>query len=199
MPEGTLTVEQAQQHILQDITAIKHTERAALHSALGRILASDITAHFDVPPHLNSAMDGYAFASTETVSDQPLNIVGTSFAGKPYLEPVKAGECVRIMTGAVVPDGCDTVEMQENCQRDGNQLTLNTTPKTGSYIRHPGDDIPAGTRVLSTGHKLNAADLGLLASLGMSEVDVIRRPRVAFCSTGDELKSIGQPLGIGDI
>ncbi|PID34204.1 MAG: molybdopterin molybdenumtransferase MoeA [Thiotrichales bacterium] len=103
------------------------------------------------------------------------------------------------MTGAVVPGGCDTVEMQENCQRDGNQLTLNTTPKTGSHIRHPGDDMPAGTRILNAGHRLSAADLGLLASLGMSEVDVIRRPRIAFCSTGDELKSIGQPLAIGDI
>lgn len=199
MPQGTLSVEQAQQRILKGISAIKHTERASLHNALGRVLVNDVTARFDVPPHRNSAMDGYAFASTETISEHPLKIVGISFAGKPYLQTVQAGECIRIMTGAVVPDGCDTVEMQENCQRDNDWLTLNSTPKAGAHIRHPGDDMPAGERVLNAGRKLNAADLGLLASLGISEVDVIRRPRVAFCSTGDELKSIGEPLGMGDI
>lgn len=199
MPQGTLTVEQAQQRILEDLEAIKHTERVNLHNAPGRILVNDITARFDVPPHRNSAMDGYAFAWSESVSSQPLTIVGSSFAGKPYLQTVQAGECVRIMTGAVVPGGCDTVEMQENCQRDNNLLTLNASPIPGTHIRHPGDDMRSGERVLTAGRKLNAADLGLLASLGISEADVIKRPRVAFCSTGDELKSIGEPLGTGDI
>lgn len=199
MPQDTLTVEQAQQRILEGLSAIKHTERASLQQALGRILVNDITARFNVPPHRNSAMDGYAFTWTETMGEQPLKVAGISFAGKPYLQSVQAGECVRIMTGAVVPDGCDTVEMQENCRRDGDWLTLNSVPEPGAHIRHPGDDMPAGERVLAAGRKLNAADLGLLASLGISEVDVIRRPRVAFCSTGDELKSIGEPLGVGDI
>nr|CAA6830763.1 MAG: Molybdopterin biosynthesis protein MoeA [uncultured Thiotrichaceae bacterium] len=199
MPSGTLTVEQAQQRILEGLSTIKHTERASLHNALGRILFNDISAQFDVPPHRNSAMDGYAFSWHENLTDQPLQVVGSSFAGQPYLHPVHSGECVRIMTGAVVPEGCDTVEMQENCQRDNDQLMLNTPPTSGSHIRYPGDDMATGDQVLTAGRKLNAADLGLLASLGISEVDVIRKPRIAFCSTGDELTAIGQPLGVGDI
>ncbi|MEZ5535698.1 MAG: molybdopterin molybdotransferase MoeA [Thiolinea sp.] len=199
LPDGTLTVEQGQQRILDGLSAITHMERATLHRALGRILATDIHARFAVPPHRNSSMDGYAFAYHDQVMAGPLRVIGTSFAGKPYLQTVQQGECVRIMTGAVVPEGCDTVEMQENCQRGGDWLTLNTAPRRGSYLRYPGEDMAAGDLVLAKGRKLNAADLGLLASLGISEVDVIRRPQVAFCSTGDELRSIGEALGIGDI
>lgn len=199
LPAGTLTVEQAQQRILENLQAINHTERVNLHCAAGRILANDILADFDVPPHRNSSMDGYAFAHHEAVTHEPLRIIGASFAGRPYLNTVQHGECVRIMTGAVVPEGCDTVEMQENCQREGDWLTLDTAPRQGANIRHPGEDMATGDQVLNRGRKLNAADLGLLASLGISEVDVVRRPRVAFCSTGDELRSIGEPLAAGDI
>ncbi|MGB1254971.1 MAG: gephyrin-like molybdotransferase Glp [Thiolinea sp.] len=201
LPAGTLTVEQAQQRILEPLQAVSGTERLNLREAIGRILATDITAAIDVPPHRNSSMDGYAF--THPVAEEQLltalTICGISFAGKPYQGMVKHGECVRIMTGAVVPQGCDTVIMQENCQREGDLITINSLPQAGDNVRHPGDDMQRGDLVLTAGRKLNAADLGLLASLGIGEVDVIRRPRVAFFSTGDELKAIGEPLTAGDI
>ncbi|MEZ5451148.1 MAG: molybdopterin molybdotransferase MoeA, partial [Thiolinea sp.] len=168
-------------------------------AALGRILAAPVKAAFAVPPHRNSSMDGYAFAHTDGGQGAQLRIAGVSYAGKPFTGPLQRGECVRIMTGAVVPDGCDTVEMQENCRRDGEQLQLNTATRQGANIRHPGDDMQPGDVILETGRHLNAADLGLLAALGISEVDVLRRPRVAFFSTGDELKSIGETLEAGDI
>ncbi|PIE00029.1 MAG: molybdopterin molybdenumtransferase MoeA [Thiothrix nivea] len=199
LPKDMLSVEQGQQRILQNLGAIRHTCWVSLQNALGRILAADIDAGFDVPPHRNASMDGYAFAHHDTVQTEPLRVIGASFAGKPFLQAVQRGECVRIMTGAMVPDGCDTVEMQEHCQCDGDWLTLNTPPHPGSYIRYPGEDLKTGERVLAAGRKLNAADLGLLASLGISEVEVLRKLRVAFCSTGDELCAIGEPLGIGDI
>lgn len=209
LPTGTLSVEQAQQRILAPLTALSDSERCHLRDALGRVLAQDVVAGFAVPPHRNSSMDGYAFAydhvSTEENSDTStststtLTVCGVSFAGKPYQGQVQRGECVRIMTGAVVPDDCDTVVMQENGSRDADQLRINSLPAQGANVRHPGDDMQRGDQVLSAGRKLNAADLGLLASLGISEVNVLRRPRVAFFSTGDELKSIGETLGAGDI
>lgn len=199
MPQDTLTVEQAQQRILRSVKHLQKTQSVSLCDALGRVLAVDVFAGFNVPPHRNSAMDGYAFAYSADLHTTPLRIIGSSFAGRPYRQTVKPGECVRIMTGAVVPAGCDTVGMQENCQRNGDWLTLNTAPKPRTHIRYPGDDMAAGDQVLAAGRKVNAADLGLLASLGMAEVEVIQRPTVAFFSTGDELKSIGETLGVGDI
>ncbi|MEZ5451608.1 MAG: molybdopterin molybdotransferase MoeA [Thiothrix sp.] len=194
-----ISVEQAQAHILAAITALPQHETVTLWQAQGRILAQTVTAPFDVPPHRNSGMDGYALRHADISNGQSLRVIGSSFAGRPFTGTAQAGECVRIMTGAVVPDGTDTVVMQEYVQRDGDAIQVDKAPETGENVRHPGEDMRTGDTVLAAGHKLNAADLGLLASLSIGEVAVLRRPRVAFCSTGDELKSIGEPLQPGDI
>jgi molybdopterin molybdotransferase len=199
LPTGMLSVEQAQAHILASIAPIQTTEPANLWQAQGRILAQTVTAPLDVPPHRNSAMDGYAVRHVDLAEGQALRVIGTAFAGRPFAGSVGAGECVRIMTGAVVPEGADSVVMQEHVQRDADSIRLSRALKPGENVRHPGEDMRAGDSVLAAGRKLNAADLGLLASLGIGDVAVLRRPRVAFCSTGDELKGIGESLQPGDI
>lgn len=199
LPEQTLTVEQAQARILAAVKPMQARERLNLHRAAGRILARDVLAGFDVPPHRNSSMDGYAFAHCSLQTGQSLQRVGSSFAGKPFAGSLALGECIRIMTGAVLPEGTDTVVMQENVSLHGETVKLNLAPACGENVRYPGEDIRQGDQVLQAGRKLNAADLGLLASLGVGEVDVLRRPRVAFLSTGDELKPMGSPLQVGDI
>lgn len=199
LPPGTLSVEQAQAHILACISMLQATEHVSLWQAQGRLLAQAVTAPLDVPPHRNSGMDGYALRHADLASGQALRVIGSSFAGRPFAGTVQTGECVRIMTGAVVPDGADSVVMQEKVQRDGDNIQLSSALKPGENVRHPGEDMRIGDTVLASGRKLNAADLGLLASLGIGDVTVLRRPRVAFCSTGDELKSIGENLQPGDI
>lgn len=199
LPPGILSVEQAQTHILGSVTGLQASEAVTLWQAQGRILAQTVRAPLDVPPHRNSAMDGYALRHADLASEKPLQVVGASFAGRPFVGEVQPGECVRIMTGAVVPDGADSVIMQENVQRDADSIRITSSLTHGENVRHPGEDMRTGDTVLDAGRKLNAADLGLLASLGISDVRVLRRPRVAFCSTGDELKSIGETLQPGDI
>ena len=199
LPETVLTVEQAQERILETIQAITETEQLELSQANGRLLAETIQAGFDVPPHRNSAMDGYAFAHESLASTATLQQIGISWAGRPYLGSVSLGECVRIMTGACLPEGTDTVEMQENTQQQADQITLHTRPQCGEHVRYPGDDFKQGEIILETGRKLTAADLGLIASLGIPAVKVIRKPRIAFLSTGDELQTLGTPLAWGQI
>lgn len=199
LPPGILSVEQAQTHILGSVAGLQASESVTLWQAQGRILAETVCAPLDVPPHRNSAMDGYALRHADLATDKPLQVVGTSFAGRPFASNVQPGECVRIMTGAVVPDGADSVVMQENVQCGADSIHLTSSLKFSENVRHPGEDMRTGDTVLEPGRKLNAADLGLLASLGISDVKVLRRPRVAFCSTGDELKSIGETLQPGDI
>lgn len=199
LPQGILSVEQAQTHILGNVAALQASEPVSLWQAQGRILAETVCAPLDVPPHRNSAMDGYAINHADLLDAKPLRMVGASFAGRPFVGTVQPGECVRIMTGAVVPEGTDSVAMQENVQRDGDTIRLTGSLKLGDNVRHPGEDMRTGDTVLTLGRQLNAADMGLLASLGIDEIKVLRRPRVAFCSTGDELKSVGEPLQAGDI
>ena len=198
LPSGTLSVEQAQERILQAIAPITTTETVALRDALGRILAQDITAPLNVPTFTNSAMDGYAIHHTD-LARQPLKVIGTAFAGKPFLGNINAGECVRIMTGAVVPAGADCIAIQENVQREGDFIQIRGDIALQEYLRFRGDDIKQGELLLAKNRRLNAADLGLLASQGIAQVPVLRRPKIAFCSTGDELKSLGEDLGLGDI
>ena len=196
-----ISVEQAIDNILSSVKAITAYECVDIRSSLGRVLAEEITAPFNVPPHCNSAMDGYAvkFADISAAEETTLTVVGTSFAGHPYQGKVNSGECIRIMTGAVVPDDTDTVIMQEQIERDGDVISLCNIHKQGQNVRYPGEDMQQGAIVLNTGRVLNSADLGLLASLGIGEVDVILKPKVVFFSTGDELKGIGETLGVGDI
>jgi molybdopterin molybdotransferase len=196
------SVSQARQDILTAIQPVTTREKLALRAALDRVLAESIISPLDVPGHTNSAMDGYALAgsqlpATDTIT---LNVIGTAYAGRPQAVQPGTGECVRIMTGAPMPPGTDTVIMQEQVTvLDEQRIKIGTGHCHGQNVRQAGEDIARGSEVLASGHTLNAADLGMLASLGIAEISVRRRPRVAFFSTGDELRSIGEPLGEGDI
>ena len=196
-----LTVEDAQQRIMALAQPVSGEERLAIRAALGRVLAEPIISPINVPPHANSAMDGYAILAADLKGESPvtLQVIGTSFAGQPYTGDVQPGLCVRIMTGAKMPRGADTVVMQEHVQREGDTITLNHAHTAGQNVRYPGEDIAQGSTVLAPGKRLGAAELGLLASLGIPEVSVRRRVRVAFCSTGDELRAVGEPLAAGQI
>lgn len=196
---GGLTVEQAQERILNTIRGVTETEYIALTQAVGRLLAETIRAGFDVPPHCNSSMDGYAFAWQSLARSSTLQQVATSWAGRPYLGTLQLGECVRIMTGACLPEGTDTVEMQENTHKQAEQITIHAAPKLGENVRYPGDDLKQGEVILEAGRKLTAADIGLIASLGIQQVNVLRKPRIAIVSTGDELQALGSPLQRGEI
>src|SRR5581483_8887397 len=163
--------------------------------------AEDVLSPIDVPGHDNSAMDGYAvrFADLAQDGETALELIGASFAGKPFEGTVGAGQAVRIMTGGVLPQGADTVIMQERARVSGNKVAVTAVAKKGTNTRKAGEDLRAGQPALRRGQPLRPAEIGLLASLGIGEVSVYRRLRVAFFSTGDELVSIGRPLGPGQI
>ncbi len=169
--------------------------------ALNYVLAKNIVSPVAVPPHNNSAMDGYAFAlnSLTNSHNKTLTLAGKSFAGEPFKGTCNAGECIRIMTGAKLPEGCDTVEMQENTQAAGLQITFNEDKRLGQNIRNAGEDITIGQQVLKRGQRLSAVELGLIASLGIANIDVYQPIKVALIATGDELKTPGNALTEGDI
>jgi len=169
-----------------------------LHQSLGRVIAEDILSPANVPNYDNSAMDGYAFNSQD-LNTTPLKVIGTAFAGKAFNGTVTQGECVRIMTGAAMPQGADTVAVQERVLRDGDSIQFTEAPKPRANVRYAGEDLQQGHNVLSAGHLMQPADLGLLASLGIAEVKVYRKLKVAFFSTGDELVAIGKPLASGQV
>lgn len=198
---ASLTCAAALERLLAATRPLEDTEQLPVRSALGRVLAVAVTSPFDVPAHTNSAMDGYALRGSDVPAAglSTLRVVGASFAGKPFEGAVGPGEAVRIMTGAVVPEGADTVVLQEQVNATEETVEIDSRHKTGQHVRAAGEDIRAGATVLPAGRRLTAADLGLFASLGRPEVTVVRRPRVAFFSTGDELRSIGEPLGRGEI
>jgi len=198
----TLRVEEARHQILQQITAIRCWRKVALRDALGQILHEDVISPLSVPPHANSAMDGYALRGEDLKHQSQsitLKLVGSAFAGQPFDKTVNSGECVRIMTGAMIPVGCDTVIMQEQAEAIEDAITLHGEHHLGENVRLAGEDIETGAVVLTAGRQITAADLGLLASLGFAELKVRRRLRVAFFSTGDELRSLGETLNPGDI
>ena len=198
----SISVESARQKILEKISPISTTEMRTLHQSLNRVLAQDIVSNINVPGHTNSAMDGYALSGDELPDAIPrqYEVIGTAYAGKPYKELCNAGQCVRIMTGAAMPAGTDTVIMQEHSEKiSDTKIRLAAGHRKGQNVRQAGEDIAAGSIVLKKGHHLQAADLGVLASIGIAEISVFRQPRIAFFSTGDELRSIGETLDIGDI
>ena len=203
VPEPSiLTVAQARQRIIDDFSIISASEKLNLRNALARVLAEDIVSPVSVPGHTNSAMDGYALAGSELPrsGDKTFHVAGKSYAGAPYRGQCRTGECIRIMTGAVMPEGTDTVVIQEHVQRVGDDhIRIDGGHSAGQNVRQAGEDIAAGGTVLHAPHTLTPADLGILASLGIGEVRVRRRPRVAFFSTGDELRSIGEPLAEGEV
>jgi molybdopterin molybdotransferase len=198
---GLLTVTEAQARILDGVTAVTETETLPVRDALGRVLAQAVTSPIDVPSHTNSAMDGYAIRAADLSADgvAEFPVPGTSWAGRPWLAAIEPGQAVQIMTGGMMPEGADTVIMQEHVEREGDTVRIGGGHKPGQNVRAAGEDITTGATVFTAGKRLTSADIGVLASLGFAEVTVYRRLRVAFFSTGDELRGVGEPLGPGEI
>jgi len=196
----SVSVSVAQQLIRSFTLPITDTETLPLKAALGRVLSSDVVSFINVPAHDNSAMDGYALRGSD-LGDQPctLNVVGVAYAGRPHNSPVMQGECVRVMTGAVMPEGCDTVMPSELVLSETDtQVTLPAGKiRAGDNRRLAGEDLAMGSAAVTEGKILTPADLGLIASLGIGEVSVRRKLRVAYSSTGDELRSTGEALEEG--
>ena len=196
-----LPVAKARAVIRSFLTPVTANERVPVRAALGRVLAEDIVSPLDVPAHDNSAMDGWAmrFADLSANGETRLRVVGTAFAGHHLELAVGPGECARVMTGAVMPAGTDTVVIQEEVRTEGELAIIPAGQKQGQNRRLAGEDLAAGRVVLKAGRVMHPAELGLIASLGIGEVSVRRKLRVAFFSTGDELCSIGAPLGKGQV
>ena len=196
-----LRVDKAAAAIRACLSPVTEVETVAIRDSLGRVLAQEIVPQINVPGHDNSAMDGWAVRSKDVSFNREIQLleIGKGFAGKPFHGAIGAGECVRVMTGAVMPPGADTVVVQEVCRAEGDRITVPAGQKAGQNVRAVGEDLKAGVAVLRPGQPVRAADLGLIASLGIAEVRVKRRLRVAFFSTGDELVSIGTPLAAGQV
>jgi molybdopterin molybdotransferase len=196
-----LAVDKAREAIRACLTPVADVERVAVRAALGRVLAERIVPAIDVPAHDNSAMDGYAlrFSDLKPGADSALQEVGAAFAGRKFDGKVGAGQCVRVMTGAVMPAGADTVVIQEVVRAESGRIVVPAGQKAGQNVRSAGEDLKTGVAVLHPGQLLRPAELGLIASLGIAEVVVRRRLRVAFFATGDELASIGAPLAQGEV
>ncbi|MGH1507800.1 molybdopterin molybdotransferase MoeA [Ralstonia solanacearum] len=200
---NALPVAQAQAVMRDFVQPVTGVARVPIRSALDRVLAEDVLSSIDVPAHDNSAMDGFAFAGAELSrngghDDLALRVIGTAYAGTAFDGAPGPGEAVRVMTGAVMPAGCDTVIPQEFTQGDAAGVRFaRDTVRAGDNRRLRGEDLAKGSAALTAGRMLRPADIGLLASLGIAEVPVRRRLRVAFFSTGDELRSIGEPLDAG--
>lgn len=194
--------ENALAEILSHIQPIAQTERLSIRDALHKVAAEDIIANQDVPGNRNSAMDGYAcrfedLSPGEEISR--LRLVGTSAAGSPYQGSLDSGTCIRILTGGVVPDRFDTVIMQEDCEFEDGSVITRRTHRKGQHIRNAGEDITAGDTAITKGQFIGVAELGLLASVGCEHIRVRRTPKAAFFSTGDELRGVGESLGVGDV
>jgi molybdopterin molybdotransferase len=198
---NSMPVDKAREVIARFLTPVSATERVHVRSALGRVLAADVVSPLDVPAHDNSAMDGYAvrFADLASDGEVTLQVAGTAFAGAPFAGALEAGQAVRIMTGGVVPQGADTIVMQEHVKAAEGRVTIVGGHRKGQNLRRAGEDLKAGAPALRRGQPIRPAEIGLIASLGIPEVEVYRRLRVAFFSTGDELVSIGTVPAEGQI
>ena len=198
---ASITVGQAMAHIRETVVPVADTEVLDLHSALGRVTAQEVVSNADVPNHTNSAMDGYAVCGEELPDHgtAAFRVIGESFAGSAFHGRVKSGQCVRIMTGAVMPPGTDSVVMQERVDRAGDTITIRVGEQKAANVRYAGEDIKAGDVVIPVGTRLGASHLGLLASMGQPEIEVYRKPRIAFFSNGDELRPVGTPLALGEV
>lgn len=185
--------------LLEQVQPITDSEVVTLTQALGRVLAEELASHVDLPPFDNSAMDGYAFNFDDLANDKPLKLVGESFAGHPFSGKCAKGSCIRIMTGAPVPAGYDTVQMQEKVTTDGNNISIEAPKSKGANVRYRAEELSTGTKVLAAGTLIGAAEMGVLATIGASQLRVYRPLKVAFFSTGDELRPVGSELGAGQI
>lgn len=198
---NNLPVDLARQLIVDAVTALTDSERLPISQLLGRVLAEAVISPVHVPAHDNSAMDGYALrhADLSAAAETTLTVIGSAYAGQPFTGTLNPGEAVRIMTGATLPAGADTVVMQEATRRTGATVTIAPGQHSGQHIRRAGEDLRAGLPALAAGKLIRPAELGLIASVGIGEATVLRRPRVAFFSTGNELAGIGHSLGLGQI
>lgn len=188
--------------LLEQVSPVSDTEVVPLPHALGRVLAEDLASCIDLPPFDNSSMDGYAFrfADLNTQTNRTsLRLIGSAFAGHGFEGKAKANTCVRIMTGAPVPVGYDTVQMQEETEVQGELVLINHPKGKGANVRCKGEELTQGTKVLTAGIQIGAAELGVLATIGVSQVRVYRQLKVAFFSTGDELRPVGSELAPGQI
>lgn len=199
---SALSVQEARRRILSELAPVSGAERVATREALNRVLHEDVHSPINVPGYDNSAMDGFAVRGDDLRAGDSaaLRVVGGSLAGAPFHGEVGPGTCARITTGAPLPQGADTVVMQEDTEELGDdRIEIRAGQKPGANVRRAGEDLAAGSVALPGGRRLRAPDLGVLASLGCVELWVRRRLRVAFFSTGDELRGVGQPLEEGQI
>ena len=201
MTDRFTPVADARAHILAACSQVAGTQRVPVRDALGRVLATDVISPVSVPPHDNSAMDGYAVRHADLSADAEtrLTVVGTAYAGHAWDGEVGPGQAVRIMTGAVMPRGADTVAIQETAKVDGDNVIVPPGQKAGQNRRRAGEDLKAGEAALRAGRLLRPSDIGLAASLGVPELTVVRRVRVGVLSTGDEVMSIGDAPREGGI
>ena len=198
---NALQVAKANEVIRSFVKPVSGVEKLPVRAALGRVLAKDIVSPIDVPSHDNSAMDGYAVRGTDLNANAPVTLaeIGAALAGREFRGAVGPGQCVRVMTGAVMPRGTDTVVIQEIAKVEGTRVVLPAGQETGQNRRLAGEDLKKGKAALAAGRLLRPADLGLVASLGIGEVSVRRKLKVAFFSTGDELVSVGKKLKAGEV
>ncbi|EAS44911.1 molybdopterin molybdotransferase [Photobacterium profundum] len=196
---GLMPVETALDKILADVKPLDSVMTVALSDAMGRVLAEDILSPINVPPFANSAMDGYALRANDLKDNDTLVLSGKSFAGVPFEGVCEAGQCIRIMTGAQMPEGTDVVIMQEETEVKGDNVSFLIKPEAHDNVRPIGDDVHQGDTVVAKGTRITAREMPLLASLGIAEFSVFARPVAAFFSTGDELRPVGEPLAAGQI
>ncbi|WP_462175520.1 molybdopterin molybdotransferase MoeA [Pseudoalteromonas gelatinilytica] len=196
-----LSLEQAKKILLDGTTTITEAQMVPLNMLLDRVIATDVIAPINVPQHDNSAMDGYAiaFKGNQAKQSTTFKLIGKSLAGIPFGGELQYGQCIRITTGGVVPKGTDAVVMQENVEHFGDHIRLAHSVNRGEFIRKCGSDISHHQVLFHKGHRLTSIDIGLLASLGITEVSVFRRPKIIVLSTGDELQVPGSPLKDGQI
>lgn len=198
---GLLPVNDALSRILSSVPVIAGYERLNIELCCGRILAEAVNATLNVPAHTNSAVDGYALRASDLPKQgtAAFEIAGHAYAGMPFPGSVASGRCIRIMTGAPMPEDLDTVIMQEQAELDGNRIRIDARHKAGQNVRKAGEDLQEGQRILSPGKWLTPPDIGLIASLGLAEINVRRKLTVAIVSTGNEISSIGSTLGVGGL
>ena len=198
---NALPVDRARRIVLDMLAPVAGHERVFVRQALGRVLAEDVISPIQVPSHDNSAMDGWAVRHADLAADGETRLknIGTAFAGRAFDGKVSRGEALRIMTGAVLPAGADCVVIQEVARVEGDEVIVPPGQRAEQNLRRAGEDLRAGEAAIHAGTLLRPAEIGIVASLGVAEVSVRRRVRVALFSTGDELCSIGTPLFPGAV
>ncbi len=198
MSEPLLSADDARARLLAGARPLADTETLSADLALGRVIAAPLVSGVNVPPLDNSAMDGYALRHAECADGRRLPVTQRIPAGA-LGQPLKPGEAARIFTGAPIPEGADTVVMQEDCEAGDEGVAVTRAPKAGANIRRAGEDIRVGQTVLTPGDRLTPARLGVTASVGATELTVYRKLKVAVFFTGDEIVMPGQPLAPGRI